>query len=103
MCRSVYPTATADPTRRRDALERSSPASIIGYCDVLDTRTTPAGKQPLTATRRVHNVEGWRCNERGHEHDFAVRAGGCPSAANGIRCQRNLPGRRTPAARFAVR
>src|SRR6185312_17474411 len=24
----------------------------------LDTRTTPAGHRPLTATRRVHNVEG---------------------------------------------
>jgi hypothetical protein len=30
----------------------------IGYGVSLDTRTTPAGNRPLTATRRVPDVEG---------------------------------------------
>ena len=74
----------SDTTRRHAARAKTlPPAAIIGYGVTLDTRTTSAGKQPLTATRRVHNVEGWRCYEHGHEPDFAVLAGWRPSAAAG--------------------
>jgi hypothetical protein len=38
--------------------EKSSAAPNIGYGVTLDTRTTLAGNQPLTATMRVPDVEG---------------------------------------------
>src|ERR1700756_4139614 len=79
--------------------EKSSRAAPIGYGVSLDTRTTPVDKQPLTATKRVHNVEGWRRYERGLELDFAVLAGRCPGAATGGRFQRYLPSWRFVVAR----
>src|SRR5271166_3557359 len=103
MCRSVYRTGPCERLAERNAPEKSSRAALIGYGVSLDTRTTPVGKQPLTATRRVHNVEGWRCYERGLERDFAVLAGRCPGTAAGCRCQRYGPSRRVVAARLAVR
>ena len=95
--------AIPDRLRQRAAREKCFPAAIIGYGVSLDTRTTSAGNRPLTATRRVHNVEGWRCYERGHEPDFAVLVGRNPGAATGGRCQRHLSSRLPVAARLAVR
>lgn len=48
-----------DQSRRHDGSEKSSATPKIGYGVSLDTRTTPAGKRPLTATTRVPDVEGW--------------------------------------------
>src|SRR6516165_810560 len=103
MCRSVYRTALTERFEQHDAPEKSSRVALIGYRVGLDTRTTSADNLPLTATRRVHNVEGWRCHERGLELDFAVLVGRCPGAATGGRCQRYVPNRRLVAARLAVR
>jgi hypothetical protein len=89
--------------RRRDAPEKSSRAALIGYGVSRDTRTSPADHQPLTATRRVHNVEGWRRYERGVERDFAVLAGRCPGIAAGGRRPRHLSSRRPVGARLALR
>ena len=107
MCRSVYPTGgrrsiSCTATRAKSR----SRAAVIGYGVSLDTRTTPAGNQSLTATRRVHNVEGWRCYDHGHERDFAVLAGWCPGAATAqlaADARDTYPGRRSVAARLAVR
>ena len=44
----------------RHAHESPSRARVIGYGVGLDTRTTSVGKQLLTATERVPDVEGWR-------------------------------------------
>lgn len=44
--------------RRHNAPEKSLSKPEIGYGVSLDTRTTPAGNRPLTATRRVPDVEG---------------------------------------------
>lgn len=52
-------TGIQDQCRRHDGSEKSSAAPKIGYGVSLDTRTTPAGKRPLTATTRVPDVEGW--------------------------------------------
>src|ERR1700739_1732584 len=103
MCRSVYRTGPSIQLPDRHAGEKCSRAAVIGYGVSLDTRTTSVGKQPLTATRRVHNVEGWRCYGRGHELDLAVLVGWCPGTALGGRCQRWLSGRRAVAARLAIR
>src|SRR5690242_13548366 len=103
MCRSVYLTEPTIRLAGRHAREKSSRAALIGYGVSLDTRTTSAGKQSLTATRRVHIVEGWRCYERGHELDLAVLVGRCPGAAPGGRCQRHLSGRLPVAARLTIR
>src|ERR1700753_2306477 len=103
MCRSVYRTGPPIQLPDRHAGEKCSRAAVIGYGVSLDTRTTPVGKQPLTATRRVHNVEGWRFYERGHEPDLAVLLGRWPGTALGGRCQRYLSGRRLAATRLAIR
>lgn len=44
---------------RHNTRERCLSQLRMGYCVSLDTRTTSAGNRPLTAMRRVPDVEGW--------------------------------------------
>src|ERR1700744_4443354 len=103
MCGSVYRTGPPIQLPDRHAGEKCSRAAVIGYGVSLDTRTTSVGKQPLTAMRRVHNVEGWRFYERGHEPDLAVLLGRWPGTALGGRCPGCLSGRPPAAARPPTR
>src|ERR1700745_2286384 len=103
MCRSVYRTKLSERLAERNAPETSSRTALIGYCVKLDTRTTPVGNQPLTATGRGVCIRAEvALYERGLECDFAVLAGRCPGAATGGRCQRYLSSRRPAVAGLAV-
>lgn len=92
--------------RRHNAPEKSLSKPEIGYGVSLDTRTTPAGHRPLTATRRVPDVEGVLSNVY-CKCDCAVLASGCRGVAPGRaargRCPGYIPGGCGAAAWLAFR
>src|SRR5579884_1309137 len=107
MRRSVYRTAPIGP-----ALARNAERNLMGcnndslVCDARHRYAT-AGRQPRFAALRLPGVKERRCDEHGYGRDHAVLEGGCPGiaarAALGGRPDGHLPGRRSAAARFAIR